>query len=76
MSIDTAINIINTNLITACTLLDTLNKELDNNQENIDLQNAVKSAEYNVRILTTTLTSINNAKLSIDVTRIVCLKYF
>ena len=53
-------------------ILDTLTKQLDNDKDNIQLINAIKSAEQNVKVMLATLICINNAKISMDITRIAC----
>jgi hypothetical protein len=72
MSLEEAIHIVKLNKLTATIILDTLTKQLDNDKDNIQLQNAIKSAEQNVHVMSTTLICINNAKISMDITRIAC----
>ena len=72
MSLEEAIHIVKLNVLSANIILDTLTKQLDNDKDNIQLINAIKSAEQNVKVMLATLICINNAKISMDITRIAC----
>jgi hypothetical protein len=74
MSLDEAIHIIELNMLSAIAILDTLTNQLHNDKDNIHIKQAIRSAENNVNIMSNTLTCINNAKISMEITRIACMK--